>query len=77
MDANVLIGRMKNVAVFNGSACSLAVLEPSNVLKAMGLNDDDDAFGSIRFLLGKYNKSKEFLDMIKELNTVCNEISLK
>jgi cysteine sulfinate desulfinase/cysteine desulfurase-like protein len=75
-DANVLMWRMKNIAVSNGSACSFAVVEPSHVLKAMGLNDDD-GFGSIRFSLGKYNKSKEFLDMIKELNTVCNEISLK
>lgn len=53
-DANVMIGRLKNIAVSNGSACSSAVFEPSHVLKAMGLNDDD-AFASLRFSLGKYN----------------------
>ncbi len=47
-DANVLIGRMKNVAVSNGSACTSAVVEPFHVLVSMVLGDDD-AFASIRF----------------------------
>jgi cysteine desulfurase len=62
-DANVMIGRMRNVAVSNGSACTAAVVEPSHVLKAMGLSDDD-AFASIRFSLGKFNT-------IKEVKEVC------
>lgn len=57
-DANVLIGRMKNLAVSNGSACSSAIVEPSHVLYSMGLNNDD-AFASIRFSLGKFNTSEE------------------
>ena len=50
-DANVMIGRMGNVAVSNGSACSSATFEPSHVLTEMGLSDDD-AFASIRFSVG-------------------------
>ncbi len=68
-DANVLIGRMKNIAVSNGSACSSAVVEPSHVLKAMGLSDDD-AFASLRFSLGKYNTFEDIetvINRIKEL----------
>jgi cysteine desulfurase len=68
-DANVLIGRMKNIAVSNGSACSSAVVEPSHVLKAMGLNDDD-AFASLRFSLGKFNTHEDIetvINRIKEL----------
>lgn len=68
-DANVLIGRMKNIAVSNGSACSSAVVEPSHVLKAMGLSDDD-AFASLRFSLGKFNKTEDIetvVNKIKEL----------
>jgi len=57
-DANVMIGRMKDIAVSNGSACSSAVVEPSHVLKAMGLSDED-AFASLRFSLGKYNTFEE------------------
>lgn len=65
-DANVLIGRMKNIAVSNGSACSSAVVEPSHVLKAMGLSDDE-AFASLRFSLGKYNT-------LEDIETVINRI---
>ncbi|HOZ90151.1 MAG TPA: cysteine desulfurase family protein [Bacteroidia bacterium] len=64
-DANVLIGRMKNVAVSNGSACTSAVVEPSHVLTAMGLNGDD-AFASIRFSLGRMNTLQE----VKEVQTI-------
>ncbi len=65
-DANVLIGRMKNIAVSNGSACSSALVEPSHVLKAMGLSDDE-AFASLRFSLGKYNS-------IEDIETVISKI---
>lgn len=68
-DANVLIGRMKNIAVSNGSACSSAVVEPSHVLEAMGLSDED-AFASLRFSLGKYNTKEDIeivIQKIKEL----------
>jgi cysteine desulfurase len=63
-DANVMIGRMKNIAVSNGSACSSAVVEPSHVLTAMGLSNDD-AFASIRFSLGKFNSESEVKEVVK------------
>ncbi|MHA8081505.1 cysteine desulfurase family protein [Aquirufa regiilacus] len=69
-DANILIGRMKNIAVSNGSACSSSVIEASHVLKAIGLNDDD-AFASLRFSLGKFNTMEDIdsvIQTIKELN---------
>jgi cysteine desulfurase len=57
---------MKSIAVSNGSACSSAVVEPSHVLKAIGLSVDE-AFSSIRFSLGKYNS-------IEDIETVVNKI---
>lgn len=68
-DANVMIGRMKNVAVSNGSACTAAVVEPSHVLVSMGLSYDD-AFASIRFSLGKFNKYNEIVSAIQILKEV-------
>jgi cysteine desulfurase len=68
-DANVMIGRMKNVAVSNGSACTAAVVEPSHVLVSMSLSYDD-AFASIRFSLGKFNNHNEIVSVIQILKEV-------
>ncbi len=68
LDANVLIGKLKNIAVSNGSACTSAVMEPSHVLSAMGLSQDE-AFGSLRFTLGRFNTQKDVIlaaKLIKE-----------
>lgn len=68
LDANILIGKLKNIAVSNGSACTSAVIEPSHVLSAMGLSEDE-AFGSLRFSLGRFNTQKDVIlaaKLIKE-----------
>jgi len=65
-DANVLIGRMKDIAVSNGSSCSSAIVAPSHVLKAMGLSDDD-SFASLRFSLGKLNTLEEVETVVKKI----------
>lgn len=65
-DANVLIGRMRDIAVSNGSACSSAIFEPSHVLKSMGLSDDD-AFASLRFSLGKYNTMEDVVGVVERI----------
>ncbi len=66
-DANVMIGRMKNIAVSNGSACTAAAVEPSHVLGSMGLSDDD-AFASIRFSLGRFNIENEVNEVVKTIS---------
>lgn len=71
-DANVIIGRMKDIAVSNGSACSSAVVEPSHVLKAMGLSDDD-AFASLRFSLGKFNTLGDIEKVIDRINELTQQ----
>lgn len=55
------------LSVSTGSACTSAVMEPSHVLKSMGVSDDD-SYSSIRFSLGK-NTSEEDIDEVIEVFT--------
>jgi len=63
---SLLMGINEEIAVSSGSACTSATLEPSYVLKALGVGEDL-AHTSIRFGLGRFNTEEEVDYVIKRM----------
>jgi cysteine desulfurase len=69
----LMMGFNKNVAVSSGSACTSASLEPSYVLKAMGLSDEA-ALASLRFSLGRFTTEEEVEYVIEQVGAAVSKM---
>jgi cysteine desulfurase len=73
VNGEAMLMALKNVAVSSGSACTSASVEPSYVLRAMGVADDL-AHASIRFGLGRFNTAEQVDFAIEEVTKVVRRL---
>ncbi|MFA0087312.1 IscS subfamily cysteine desulfurase [Vibrio sp. 10N.286.49.C2] len=73
VEGESLLMSLKDLAVSSGSACTSASLEPSYVLRALGLNDEL-AHSSVRFSFGRFTTEEEVDYAIEQLKTAVNKL---
>lgn len=69
----LMMGFNQRIAVSSGSACTSASLEPSYVLKALGL-DDELAHSSIRFSLGRFTTEEQINYAVEAVKNAVNRM---
>ena len=73
VEGESLIMSLKNLAISSGSACTSASLEPSYVLRALGLNDEL-AHSSLRFSFGRFTTVEEVDRAIEYIHNAVNKL---
>ena len=69
VDGEVLLMSLGDIAVSSGSACTSASLEPSYVLKAMGISDQR-AHASLRISVGRFTTEEDVIFTIETISRV-------
>lgn len=73
-NGETLLSSLRDLAVSSGSACTSATMEPSYVLKGMGISDAD-ADSSIRFSLGRFTSESDIERAVEHIRTVYTSLS--
>jgi cysteine desulfurase len=73
VEGESLIMSLKDIAVSSGSACTSASLEPSYVLRALGL-EDELAHSSLRFTMGRFTTEEDIDYTIKHVRAAVEKL---
>ncbi len=73
IEGESLMMGLKNLAISSGSACTSSSLEPSYVLRALGLNDEL-AHSSLRFSFGRFTTQEEVQKAILSIRSVVEKL---
>ena len=73
VEGESLIMSLRDIAVSSGSACTSASLEPSYVLRALGLNDEM-AHSSLRFSFGRFTTEEEVDHAAEQVRNAVNKL---
>ena len=73
VEGESLLMSLKDLAVSSGSACTSASLEPSYVLRALGLNDEM-AHSSIRFSIGRFTTEEDIDHVIRDIRAAVGKL---
>jgi cysteine desulfurase len=73
VDGEQLLMTLNCIAVSSGSACTSAAVEPSYVLKALGV-PDELAYASIRFSLGRFTTQEEITAAVAHIREVVKRL---
>jgi cysteine desulfurase len=73
VEGESLIMSLKDLAISSGSACTSASLEPSYVLRALGLNDEL-AHSSLRFSFGRFTTEEDVDVAVAQLRTAVEKL---
>lgn len=73
VEGESLMMALRGMAVSSGSACTSASLEPSYVLRALGL-EDELAHSSIRFSIGRFTTEQDVDEAIADIHKAVNKL---
>lgn len=73
VESNVLMSKLKNIALSSGSACSSATLQPSHVLSSIG-KSDSQIRSAIRFSIGRETTDEDIKYVIDKVVEAINKL---